>query len=52
MAGVWRDFITAVIDAVRRRDEAALSDERRRAVDRLADEKIREEQQKRPPEST
>ncbi|MCZ7421881.1 MULTISPECIES: hypothetical protein [unclassified Micromonospora] len=52
MAGVWRDFITAVIDAVRRRDEAALNDERRRALDRLADEKIREEQRKRPPEST
>jgi hypothetical protein len=52
LAGVWRDFITAVIDALRRRDEAALSDERRRALDRLADEKIQEEQRKRPPEST
>ncbi|MGC5053917.1 hypothetical protein ACLQ2S_20980 [Micromonospora sp. DT48] len=52
MAKVWRDFIAAIVDAVRRRDEAALSDERRRAVDRLADEKIREEQRKHPPENT
>jgi hypothetical protein len=47
LAGIWRDFITAVIEAVRRRDEARLSDERRRALDRLADEKIHEEQRKR-----
>ncbi|MDG4794603.1 hypothetical protein [Micromonospora sp. WMMD1082] len=50
MAGVWRDFITAIVDAVRRRDEGALRDERRRALEKLADEKIREDQRKHPPE--
>ncbi|MFV2102308.1 hypothetical protein [Micromonospora sp. LOL_024] len=48
---MWRDFITAVVNAVRRRDDQALRDERRRALDRLADEKIREAQREPPPES-
>ncbi|MBX7269624.1 hypothetical protein KIF24_28845 [Micromonospora sp. Llam7] len=50
MAGIWRDFITAVVSAVRRPDERALRDERRRALEKLAEEKIREERRKRPPE--
>ncbi|MEU5553398.1 MULTISPECIES: hypothetical protein [unclassified Micromonospora] len=50
MAGIWRDFVTAAVDAVRDRDdEQPRPDERRRAVDRLATEKIRENQQVRPP---
>ncbi|GIJ79011.1 hypothetical protein SAMN05443287_10730 [Micromonospora phaseoli] len=47
---VWRDFITALVDAARRRDEQALRDERRRALDRLAEEKIREARREPPPE--
>jgi hypothetical protein len=42
MAGIWRDFVVAVLAAFRRRDERAIAEERRRAVERLAEEKIRE----------
>ncbi|WP_406073599.1 hypothetical protein [Micromonospora sp. NBC_01638] len=41
MAGIWRDFVTAVLTAFRRRDERAIAEERRRAVERLAEETIR-----------
>ncbi|MFF5203805.1 hypothetical protein ACFY3B_29815 [Micromonospora parva] len=43
MAGIWRDFVVAVFTACRRRDEQAIADERRRAVERLADETIRQQ---------
>ncbi|WP_165435858.1 hypothetical protein [Micromonospora violae] len=43
MAGIWRDFVVAVLTAFRRRDERAIADERRRAVERLAEETIRQE---------
>ncbi|MGC4760710.1 hypothetical protein [Micromonospora trifolii] len=43
MAGIWRDFVVAVLTAFRRRDERAIADERRRAVERLAEETIRRE---------
>ncbi|MEU1590501.1 hypothetical protein [Micromonospora sp. NPDC005710] len=46
MAGIWRDFAVAVITAFRRRNERAIADERRRAVERLAEETIR--RQRRP----
>ncbi|MER5457455.1 MULTISPECIES: hypothetical protein [unclassified Micromonospora] len=49
MAGIWRDFVTAAVDSVRERDDQPRPDERRRALDRLATEKIRENQQVRPP---
>ncbi|MEU4399733.1 hypothetical protein ACIQH6_00110 [Micromonospora orduensis] len=42
MARVWRDFLVAVFSAFRKPDEQALAEERRRAVERLADETIRE----------
>ncbi|MFC5926897.1 hypothetical protein [Micromonospora vulcania] len=45
MAGIWRDFATAVLTALRRPDERALAEERRRAVERLAEQTIRESQQ-------
>ncbi|MEW2143538.1 hypothetical protein AB0869_12080 [Micromonospora vinacea] len=41
MAGIWRDFAVAVVTAFRRRDERAIAEERRRAVERLAEETIR-----------
>ncbi|MGW5559660.1 hypothetical protein ACWER9_20870 [Micromonospora sp. NPDC003944] len=41
MAGIWRDFVVAVITAFRRRDERAIAEDRRRAVERLAEETIR-----------
>ncbi|WP_433314302.1 hypothetical protein ACQP0U_31760 [Micromonospora sp. CA-269861] len=44
VAGIWRDFVVAVITAFRRRDERAIADERGRAVERLAEETIRREQ--------
>ncbi|MEU8152968.1 hypothetical protein AB0B94_04825 [Micromonospora sp. NPDC048986] len=44
VAGIWRDFVVAVLTAFRRRDERAVADERRRAVERLAEETIRREQ--------
>ncbi|MET8089473.1 hypothetical protein [Micromonospora sp. NPDC005220] len=51
MAGIRRDFVVAVITAFRRRDEQATADERRRAVERLAEETIRrEERATDPPE--
>ncbi|MCO1596211.1 hypothetical protein M8C17_13695 [Micromonospora sp. RHAY321] len=40
MAGMWRDFLVALVTAVRKPDERAVADERRRAIERLADEKI------------
>lgn len=42
MAGIWRDFMAAVFTAFRRRDERAIAEERRRAVERLAEETIRQ----------
>lgn len=50
MAGIWRDFLTALVDAVRRPDRQQLRVERRRAVEQLAEQKIREDQRERPPE--
>ncbi|MET7948253.1 hypothetical protein [Micromonospora sp. NPDC005324] len=43
MAGIWRDFVVAVVTAFRRRNERAIADERGRAVERLAEETIRRE---------
>ncbi|MET8255910.1 hypothetical protein [Micromonospora sp. NPDC005205] len=43
VAGIWRDFAVAVLTAFRRRDERAIADDRRRAVERLAEETIRRE---------
>ncbi|MGC4815457.1 hypothetical protein ACLQ29_33580 [Micromonospora sp. DT228] len=40
---MWRDFLVAVISALRRPDEQSLARERRRAVERLAEETIRAE---------
>ncbi|MEU8166664.1 hypothetical protein AB0B97_09115 [Micromonospora sp. NPDC049004] len=42
MLGIWRDFLVAVVTALRKPDEQALAEERRRAVERLADETVRE----------
>ncbi|MGC4818301.1 hypothetical protein [Micromonospora sp. DT63] len=42
MLGIWRDFLVAVVTALRKPDERALAEERRRAVERLADETVRE----------
>ncbi|MCX5068232.1 hypothetical protein OOJ91_20545 [Micromonospora lupini] len=42
MARIWRDFLVAVITAFRRPDERKLAEERRRAIDRLATETIRD----------
>ncbi|WP_406077910.1 hypothetical protein [Micromonospora sp. NBC_00858] len=42
MASIWRDFLVAVFSAPRKRDEQAVAEERRRAIERLADETIRE----------
>ncbi|MEV4821481.1 hypothetical protein [Micromonospora sp. NPDC049274] len=41
MLGIWRDFLVAVATALRRPNEQALAEERRRAIERLADETIR-----------
>ncbi|MEU5907915.1 hypothetical protein [Micromonospora sp. NPDC047527] len=41
MASIWRDFLIAVVTALRKPDEQSLAQERRRAVERLADETIR-----------
>ncbi|RAO13079.1 hypothetical protein GUI43_02456 [Micromonospora noduli] len=49
VAGIWRDFAVAVITAFRRRDERAIADERRRAVERLAEETIRRERRSTDP---
>ncbi|MFG3639679.1 hypothetical protein ACGF3C_05335 [Micromonospora sp. NPDC047762] len=43
VAGIWRDFVVAILTAFRRRDERAIADDRRRAVERLAEETIRRE---------
>ncbi|MET7747966.1 hypothetical protein [Micromonospora sp. NPDC005367] len=44
MTSMWRDFFAAVVTAFRHRpDERAIAEERRRAVERLAEEKIREQ---------
>ncbi|MEV4197434.1 hypothetical protein [Micromonospora globbae] len=41
---VWRDFLAAIVTALRQRpDERAIAEERRRAVERLAEERIRQE---------
>nr|WP_161556639.1 hypothetical protein [Micromonospora acroterricola] len=48
MAGIWRDFVVAVLTALRRQDERAIAEERRRAVERLADEVIREDRRRAP----
>ncbi|MFE9192017.1 hypothetical protein ACFYL6_20670 [Micromonospora sp. NPDC007208] len=45
VAGIWRDFVVAVFTAFRRRDERAIADERRRAIERLAEETIRQQRQ-------
>lgn len=42
VAGIWRDFVAAVFTTFRRRDERAIAEERRRAVERLAEETIRQ----------
>ncbi|MFF0152641.1 hypothetical protein [Micromonospora sp. NPDC005203] len=42
---IWRDFLIAVVTALRKPDEQSLARERRRAVERLADETIRRERQ-------
>lgn len=42
LASIWRDFLVAVFSAPRKRDEQAVAEERRRAIERLADETIRE----------
>ncbi|MEU7756990.1 hypothetical protein AB0B57_06360 [Micromonospora sp. NPDC049101] len=48
---IWRDFLIAVVTALRKPDEQSLARERRRAVERLADETIREERRAaNPPE--
>lgn len=44
MSSIWRDFCTALVAAVRRPDETAVRAERRRAMRRLAEEKIREQE--------
>ncbi|MEU8180689.1 hypothetical protein AB0B86_07930 [Micromonospora sp. NPDC049047] len=41
---IWRDFLVAVVTALRKPDEQSLARERRRAVEKLAEETIREEQ--------
>ncbi|MEU7608967.1 hypothetical protein [Micromonospora sp. NPDC049204] len=38
---IWRDFLVAVVTALRKPDEQSLARERRRAIERLADETIR-----------
>jgi hypothetical protein len=40
---IWRDFLVAVVTAFRKPDEQSLARERRRAVERLAEETIRED---------
>ncbi|GGO07691.1 hypothetical protein [Micromonospora parathelypteridis] len=42
MAGIWRDFVIAVVTAGRKPDMESLARERRRAVERLAEETVRE----------
>ncbi|MGW3890968.1 hypothetical protein ACWD69_19960 [Micromonospora chokoriensis] len=49
MAGIWRDFAVAVLTAFRRRDTRAIADERRRAVERLAEKTIRDERRSADP---
>ncbi|MET7875343.1 hypothetical protein [Micromonospora profundi] len=44
MASIWRDFLIAVVTALRKPDERSLAEERRRAVERLADQTIRKHQ--------
>jgi len=44
LLAVWRDFLAAIVTALRQRpDERAIAEERRRAVERLAEERIRQE---------
>ncbi|MET7667896.1 hypothetical protein [Micromonospora luteifusca] len=42
MAGIWRDFLIGVVSAARKPNVRSLVRERRRAVERLADETIRD----------
>jgi len=44
MTSIWRDFLIAVITVLRKPDEQSLAEERRRAVERLADDTIRKHQ--------
>ncbi|MFI5490430.1 hypothetical protein ACIBXA_20530 [Micromonospora echinaurantiaca] len=44
MTSIWRDFCKALVAAVRRPDEAALRAERGRAVRRLAEQKVHEQE--------
>lgn len=48
LLGIWRDFLVAVVTALRKPDEQALAEERRRAIERLADETIREARRDEP----
>ena len=48
LLGIWRDFLVAVVTALRKPDEQALAEERRRAVERLADETIRQNRRDEP----
>ncbi|MGK5737834.1 hypothetical protein [Micromonospora sp. URMC 103] len=51
MATIWRDFFAAVLTAIRRRpDERAIAEERRRAVERLAEERIRQARESTDPQ--
>ncbi|MBM7491506.1 hypothetical protein JOD64_002728 [Micromonospora luteifusca] len=51
MAGIWRDFLIGVVSAVRKPNVRSLVRERRRAVERLAEETIREDRRAaNPPE--
>ncbi|MFD0783165.1 hypothetical protein ACFQZ8_04405 [Micromonospora azadirachtae] len=50
MTSMWRDFFAAVVTALRHRpDERAIAEERHRAVQRLAEEKIREQRREPDP---
>ncbi|MFI7608533.1 hypothetical protein ACIBTV_25745 [Micromonospora sp. NPDC049366] len=42
MTRIWRDFLAALVGAFRHRPTGAVTEERRRAVQRLAEETIRE----------
>jgi hypothetical protein len=48
LLSIWRDFLVAVVGVLRKPDERALAEERRRAVERLADTTIREARRDEP----
>ncbi|WP_158603533.1 hypothetical protein [Micromonospora radicis] len=50
MASIWRDFLGALVDALRHRDQQVLRDERRRALEKLADQKIDADRRRPRPE--